>query len=71
MTIELKFDLENENWINNVDNDFENLITTWIEDVKKGKIYYDGYSKCIGRWRGCFRANNIYWDSLLIPDEEY
>ena len=43
----------------------------WIEDVKKGKIYYDGYSKCIGRWRGCFRANNIYWDSLLIPDEEY
>jgi len=43
----------------------------WIEDVKKGKIYYDGYSKLFGRWRGCFRANNIYWESLLIPDEEY
>ena len=43
----------------------------WIEDVKKGKIYYDGYSKYNGRWRGCFRANNIYWDSLLIQEEEY
>ena len=43
----------------------------WIEDVKKGQIYYDGYSKCFGRWRGCFRANNIYWNSLLIQDEEY
>jgi len=43
----------------------------WINDVKKGKIYYDGYSKCFGRWRGCFRANNIYWNSLLIQDEEY
>jgi len=43
----------------------------WIDDVKLGKIYYDGYSKCNGRWRGCFRANNVYWNSLLILDEEY
>jgi len=43
----------------------------WIEDVKKGNIYYDGYSKCNGRWRGCFRASNTYWNSLLIPNEEY
>lgn len=43
----------------------------WINDVKLGKIYYDGYSKCNGRWRGCFRANNTYWNLLLIPNEEY
>ena len=43
----------------------------WIDDLKKGKIYFDGYSKCDGRWRGQFRAKNTYWDSLLLLNEEY
>lgn len=47
MTIELKFDLENENWINNVDNDFENLITTWIEDVKNTKLTSEDVLKVV------------------------
>jgi len=41
----------------------------WIQGVKDGVIYYDGYSSIDGRWRGCFRANNKYWHSLVI--EEY
>lgn len=41
----------------------------WIQGVKDGIIYYDGYSSIDGRWRGCFRANNKYWHSLIT--EEY
>lgn len=41
----------------------------WIQGVKDGVIYYDGYSSINGRWRGCFRAKNTYWHSLII--EEY
>jgi hypothetical protein len=41
----------------------------WIQGVKDGIIYYDGYSSIDGRWRGCFRAKNNYWHSLIT--EEY
>jgi hypothetical protein len=41
----------------------------WIQGVKDGIIYYDGYSSIDGRWRGGFRANNKFWHSLII--EEY
>jgi hypothetical protein len=41
----------------------------WIQGVKNNIIYYDGYSLLDGRWRGCFRAKNNYWNSLIF--EEY
>lgn len=41
----------------------------WIEEVKKGIIYHDGYSRLNGRGRHVFRASNKYWDSLI--DESY
>jgi hypothetical protein len=41
----------------------------WIEQVKKGVIYHDGYSKLKGRGRHVFRAANKFWDSLIT--EEY
>jgi len=42
----------------------------WIQGVKDGIIYYDGYSKINGRWRGGFRAKNDYWHSLIIEEYE-
>lgn len=41
----------------------------WIEQVKKGVIYHDGYSKVSGRSRHVFRASNKFWDELIT--EEY
>lgn len=41
----------------------------WIDEVKKGVIYHDGYSKLNGRGRHVFRASNAFWDSLIT--EEY
>ena len=41
----------------------------WIDELKKGIIYHDGYSKPKGRWRHVFRAKNAFWDSLIT--EEY
>jgi len=38
---------------------------TWIDELKKGIIYHDGYSKPKGRWRHVFRAKNTFWDSLI------
>ena len=38
---------------------------TWIDELKKGIIYHDGYSKPKGRWRHVFRAKNAFWDSLI------
>ena len=38
----------------------------WIEELKKGIIYHDGYSKLNGRGRQVFRANKSYWNSLII-----
>uniref|UniRef100_A0A6C0J6J1 Uncharacterized protein n=1 Tax=viral metagenome TaxID=1070528 RepID=A0A6C0J6J1_9ZZZZ len=39
--------------------------TTWIKSFKEKKIYYDGYSKLNGRWRGVFRAYKSWWDTML------
>jgi hypothetical protein len=41
----------------------------WINELKKGVIYHDGYSKLNGRGRHVFRASNKFWDGLII--EEY
>lgn len=41
----------------------------WIDELKKGTIYHDGYSKVDGRARHVFRAKNNFWDKLII--EEY
>jgi hypothetical protein len=41
----------------------------WINELKKGIIYHDGYSKVDGRARHVFRAKNNFWDNLII--EEY
>ena len=41
----------------------------WINELKKGIIYHDGYSKVNGRARHVFRASNKFWDNLII--EEY
>lgn len=41
----------------------------WIDELKKGTIYHDGYSKVDGRARHVFRAKNNFWDNLII--EEY
>lgn len=41
----------------------------WIDEVKKGVIYHDGYSKLNGRGRHVFRASNAFWDGLIT--EEY
>ena len=37
----------------------------WIEQVKKEKIYFDGYSTSDGRWRGSFRAPKAWWFDLI------
>ena len=41
----------------------------WIDKVKKGVIYHDGYSKVNGRGRHVFRAANKFWNDLIT--EEY
>jgi hypothetical protein len=41
----------------------------WIDQVKKGVIYHDGYSKVNGRGRHVFRAANKFWNELIT--EEY
>ena len=41
----------------------------WLESFKTKKIYYDGYSKLTGRWRGCFRASKTWWNNFIT--EEY
>ena len=41
----------------------------WINELKKGVIYHDGYSKLNGRGRHVFRASNNFWNGLLT--EEY
>jgi hypothetical protein len=41
----------------------------WIDQVKKGIIYHDGYSKVNGRGRHVFRAANKFWNELIT--EEY
>ena len=41
----------------------------WIDQVKKGLIYHDGYSKVNGRGRHVFRAANKFWNDLIT--EEY
>jgi len=41
----------------------------WIDKVKKGLIYHDGYSKVNGRGRHVFRASNKFWNDLIT--EEY
>jgi hypothetical protein len=42
---------------------------TWINELKKGVIYHDGYSKVGGRGRHMFRASNKFWNNLIT--EEY
>ncbi len=37
----------------------------WINELKKGIIYHDGYSKLDGRGRHVFRASNSFWDGLI------
>ena len=37
----------------------------WIERVRDGIIYYDGYSKIDGRWRGCFRSSSNWFYKLI------
>ena len=39
--------------------------TNWIKSFKEKKIYYDGYSKLNGRWRGTFRAQKSWWYTML------
>ena len=39
------------------------------DQVKKGLIYHDGYSKVNGRGRHVFRAANKFWNDLIT--EEY
>ena len=41
----------------------------WISEFVKKNIYYDGYSKLDGRWRGTFRASGKWWNNLIT--EEY
>ena len=41
----------------------------WINQFKKGEIYYDGYSSLNGRWRGTFRASSRWWNKHIT--EEY
>jgi hypothetical protein len=41
----------------------------WINELKKGVIYHDGYSKVGGRGRHVFRASNKFWNELIT--EEY
>jgi hypothetical protein len=41
----------------------------WIDQVKEGFIYHDGYSKVNGRGRHVFRASNKFWNDLIT--EEY
>ena len=41
----------------------------WINELKKGVIYHDGYSKLDGRGRHVFRASNKFWNELIT--EEY
>lgn len=41
----------------------------WIDNVKKGLIYHDGYSKVNGRGRHVFRAANKFWNDMIT--EEY
>lgn len=38
MIIKPDLDLENKNWLNSVNDNFENLITTWIEDIKNRNL---------------------------------
>jgi hypothetical protein len=40
----------------------------WIEQVKQKNIIFDGYSN-ITKWRGPFRASNIWWNQHIT--EEY
>lgn len=42
---------------------------TWINGLKEGVIYHDGYSKLNGRGRHVFRASNKFWNELIT--EEY
>jgi len=66
-----------EQYINNkFNNKYEKIcfgrpisFDVWIQKFKEKIIYYDGYSSINGRWRGCFRANNKFWNELII--EEY
>ncbi len=37
----------------------------WINELKKGIIYHDGYSKLNGRGRHMFRASNTFWNELI------
>ncbi len=37
----------------------------WINELKKGVIYHDGYSKVGGRGRHVFRASNKFWNELI------
>jgi len=41
----------------------------WINEIKKGNIYHDGYSKLNGRGRHVYRASNSFWNQLIT--EEY
>lgn len=38
MRIKPNLDSENKNWINSVNDNFENFITTWTEAVKRGEL---------------------------------
>ena len=40
----------------------------WMEELLKGNIFYDGYSTMNGRWRGCFRAYNTWWNHHITDE---
>ena len=42
--------------------------SVFIKFFKEKKIYYDGYSKLNGRWRGTIRAKNAFWDTLITGE---
>ena len=40
----------------------------WVNKLKSGIIYHDGYSKLNGRGRHVFRAMNDFWDGLIVEE---
>jgi len=40
----------------------------WIQEFKRGNIYYDGYSSLNGRWRGMFRASKKWWRQIITAE---
>ena len=40
----------------------------WISSFKKREVYYDGYSRLNGRWRGTFRAKKDWWNKQITSE---